>query len=142
MADANGRSSSNAKQIFIVEDDAAIAEMLIILLEMEGYEVVLASTALEGLHMLTEAGSIDGRGMLAPDLILLDLNLPGMDGAEMVRRASQDGCILPPLIILSAKPTAIIASVASSIQAAAVVHKPFRIEVLLEHIQRVLFAAQ
>lgn len=140
MNDVKGLQATNAKQILLVEDDAAIAEMLIALLEMEGYDLVVAYTGTEGLQLLTDVSSTSGSGGLTPDLILLDLNLPGMDGAEMIRRASQNGRSLPPLIILSAKPTNDISPVASSIHAADFINKPFRIETLLDCIQRVLLA--
>lgn len=61
-----------AKRILVVEDDTSIRELLVELLESEGYAVASAVNGLEGLkHLQSEAN---------PDLILIDLMMPVMDG--------------------------------------------------------------
>jgi len=64
------------KRILVVEDDPIIMNLIVILLEREGYTVVQAPTAEDGI-----AKSAD----LPPDLILMDVALPGMDGLEATR---------------------------------------------------------
>lgn len=60
------------KRILVVEDDTSIRELLVELLESEGYEVFSAVNGLEGLKILQEKSQ--------PDLILIDLMMPIMDG--------------------------------------------------------------
>ena len=63
-------------RVLVVEDDDAIAQVLQRSLRMEGYEVRVAGdgpAALEGAHAFL------------PDLVLLDLGLPGMDGIEVAK---------------------------------------------------------
>jgi two-component system, OmpR family, response regulator MprA len=83
---------SRAPRVLVVEDDEDIAQALQRSLRMEGYEVRAAPdgpTALE-----------DGRSF-APDLVILDLGLPGLDGVEVARtlRAEDD----VPILILTAR---------------------------------------
>lgn len=61
-----------AKRILVVEDDTSIRELLVELLESEGYVVSSAVNGLEGLKILQNDGN--------PDLILIDLMMPVMDG--------------------------------------------------------------
>ncbi len=61
-----------AKRILVVEDDTSIRELLVELLESEGYSVASAINGLEGLKFLQSEGN--------PDLILIDLMMPVMDG--------------------------------------------------------------
>jgi DNA-binding response OmpR family regulator len=113
-----------------------MSQMPRMILEEEGYAVSEVSSAniafgiLKGPDRSTEQSS---------DLVLLDLTMPGMDPLEMVRKVgTQD---MPPVIVLSAKPAALVAEAARSIDAAAVVHKPFGIDDLLETVRRVLHLA-
>ena len=64
------------KNLLVVEDDPVIMNLIVILLEREGYGVVQATTAEEGITIAGEKH---------PDLILMDVALPGMDGLEATR---------------------------------------------------------
>ena len=66
-----------ATKICIIEDDPAIQLMYRMKLEHEGYEVRLASNGFEGLKIVKA---------FLPELILLDLRMPIMDGAEMLEK--------------------------------------------------------
>lgn len=81
-----------AEKILIVEDEKELAEILGEYLKVEGYEVILAEDGREGLAFLSRC---------LPDLVILDIMLPGMDGMEVCRkiRASHE----LPVIMLSAK---------------------------------------
>jgi two-component system response regulator VicR len=82
-----------AKRILIVEDDENIVEVLGFNLEREGYEVVKAYDGREGLEAALHK---------SPDLILLDVMLPYMDGFEVCREIRKiDGLI--PIIMLTAR---------------------------------------
>ncbi len=64
------------KKILAVEDDAIIMNLIVILLERAGYEVLRAASAEEGIFLAKNH---------APDLILMDVALPGLDGLEATR---------------------------------------------------------
>ncbi len=81
------------KRILIVEDDAHIAEGLKLNLTLQGHEAAIAGSGTEGLRMWKDWN---------PDLIVLDIMLPGMDGLSVLRHIRlQDERL--PVLILSAK---------------------------------------
>ena len=79
-------------EILIIEDERPIAELLKYSLEREGYAVRMAHTGADGLAAIEAA---------LPDLILLDLMLPDMDGLDICRQVTQQRKV--PIIIVSAK---------------------------------------
>ena len=80
-------------RILIIEDDKFLRELIIQKLGKEGYDIVEAAEGEEGLRKMKEE---------KPDLVLLDLILPGIDGFEVLRRAKADeGTSSVPVIILS-----------------------------------------
>lgn len=109
------------KRIFIVDDDAAIGNMLEKLLTGEGYLVSRAYSGTEALMLLSQQ---------RPDLILLDLMLPGLDGKEVLQRIQGI-----PVIIISAK-IDIDSKVSLLLDGAAdYITKPFHTKELLARIQ-------
>lgn len=81
-----------AEKILIIEDEKELAEILGEYLKVEGYEAILAPDGKEGLSLLSRC---------LPDLVILDIMLPGMDGMEVCRRIRQEHEL--PIIMLSAK---------------------------------------
>jgi CheY-like chemotaxis protein len=82
------------KRLLVVDDELSILEALQDILSIEGYEVVTAGNGVEGLRLLREA---------KPDLVLLDLMMPVMDGREMLRRVREDPQWKDvPVVIMSA----------------------------------------
>ncbi|MGH7494294.1 MAG: response regulator transcription factor [bacterium] len=81
------------KKILIVEDDAAIMLGLEGALQDEGYETQIAHTGTEGLRLAQEG---------QPDLLILDLMLPGMSGLEICKHLRDKG-VKTPVIMLTAK---------------------------------------
>ena len=81
-----------SKKILIVEDDHNISELLQLYLKNEGYETVIANDGGEG---------IDQFRRFRPDLVLLDLMLPVVDGWGVLRTIRQDSKV--PVIMLTAK---------------------------------------
>ena len=77
------------KTIAVIEDDVHISDMLFELLSREGYRVLRAYSGTEALYLLSQQ---------EPDLILLDLMLPGLSGEELLPRIQGT-----PVIVLSAK---------------------------------------
>ncbi|MDQ2866767.1 MAG: response regulator transcription factor [Candidatus Eremiobacteraeota bacterium] len=82
---------AQAYTILVVEDDAAIGRVLQLELEHEGYYVEVARDGLSGLE----------KALKEPDLVLLDLMLPRMDGLEVCRRIRAKSQV--PIIMLTAK---------------------------------------
>ena len=84
----------NAKRVLVVEDIEMNRKVVRIVLKAKGYEVLEASQAEEALEIL---------GVETPDLILMDIALPGMSGEELTRqiKANPQWCHLP-IIALTA----------------------------------------
>lgn len=80
-------------RILLVDDDTALSEMVGMTLESGGYDVVYCA---DGTHAL-QAFTIN-----QPELVLLDLMLPGMDGIEICRRIRAISDV--PIIMLTARP--------------------------------------
>jgi two-component system, OmpR family, KDP operon response regulator KdpE len=78
-------------KLLIIEDDASLVRALAISLEVQGYEVHTAANGLVGLKMVTE---------WEPDLVLLDVMMPGIDGWEVCRRLRE--ITNTPIIMLTA----------------------------------------
>jgi DNA-binding response OmpR family regulator len=81
-----------AKTVLVVEDEDAIAEAVRARLASEGYDVVVASDGPEALDLHAER---------RPDLVVLDLMLPGMDGLEVCTRIQRNGWT--PVLMLTAR---------------------------------------
>ena len=84
---------SKKKTILLVEDDEFLAELYATKLNLEGFEVLLAVDGEKGLKMIKEK---------SPDLILLDIILPKMDGFELLKILKKDGKLKRiPVILLT-----------------------------------------
>jgi two-component system alkaline phosphatase synthesis response regulator PhoP len=79
-----------AATILIVEDEHAVARGIQYALQQEGYEVQVARSGEEGLEIATRE---------APDLVVLDVRLPGIDGFEVLRRVRAAGAKMPILVL-------------------------------------------
>jgi len=114
-----------AKTVLVIEDEGAIAEILELLLADEGYAVRVARTGSEGLERARAE---------PPDLITLDLALPGMDGAAILRALHADG--VAPVLVISAHPEVL--APADRALAAAVMSKPFDVDDMLARVSGLL----
>jgi two-component system cell cycle response regulator DivK len=74
-------NEERAGRVLVVEDNPRNLKLVRDVLEYSGYDVVAASTGEEGVRLAAET---------APDLILMDLQLPGIDGVEALRRIRAD----------------------------------------------------
>src|SRR3954453_5432679 len=77
-------------RILIIDDEAEIRKSLRMILEYEGYEVLEASAGAEGLSMAERE---------TPDLVFLDVKMPGMDGLEVLQRLQASRETLPVVVI-------------------------------------------
>jgi len=83
------------KKILVIEDDPATSRLVDYSLRHEGYEVIVAFNGLEGIRKATHE---------APDLIILDVMLPGMDGFEICHRLRSEAATADlPILMFSAK---------------------------------------
>ena len=115
------------KKALVIEDDKNIAELLRLYLEKDGFEVSIASDGGDGLRL---AGEVE------PDVILLDIMLPVMDGWQVckeIRRTSQ-----VPIIMLTAKGETYDKVTGLEMGADDYVTKPFEVKELIARIHAVM----
>jgi two-component system response regulator MtrA len=114
---------TTSSRILVVDDDQAIAEMVGIVLRGKGFEVI---TTPDG------ASALDSFDRLDPDLVLLDLMLPGMDGIEVCRSLRRRSGV--PIIMLTARSDT--SDVVEGLEAGAddYLTKPFETEELVARI--------
>lgn len=114
-------------KILLVEDEVALSEPLAFLLEKEGYEIIVADDGTQALELFSKH---------TPDLVLLDLMLPGIPGTEVcrtIRLSSQT-----PIIMLTAKDSEIDKVVGLELGADDYVTKPYSSRELLARVRAVL----
>ena len=130
--DCNKESTmiSESATILIVEDEQDIRELLAYNLEKEGYATVQAADGKEGLDLARSR---------KPDLILLDLMLPKMDGLAVCRELERDsGTVRIPIIMLTARGEDVDRILGFELGADDYVVKPFNIRELLLRIRAIL----
>jgi len=117
-------------RVLVVDDDKVIQQLLEVNLELEGYEVVKASNGEEALKMVQD---------IRPDLILLDVMMPKLDGREVCRRIKSDPLTAEtPIIFLSARAQDMDVNSGLELGASAYITKPFDPVDLLDTVMRVL----
>jgi two-component system response regulator MtrA len=118
------RSSNGRLRVLVVDDDAALAEMLSIVLRNEGFEPVWCSHGDKAFSAFRES---------RPDLVLLDLMLPGRDGVDVCRDIRAESGV--PIVMLTAKSDTI--DVVAGLEAGAddYVSKPFKAKELIARIR-------
>ncbi|MCK6500650.1 MAG: response regulator transcription factor, partial [Nitrospira sp.] len=123
-------STGNHKKILIVEDEKDILQLVKLYLEKEGYRTVSAMTGTEGLRQVKAEH---------PDLIILDLMLPEMDGLEVCKRIrlNQDTALLP-ILMLTAKAEESDTVIGLELGADDYVTKPFSPKALVARVKALL----
>src|SRR5438105_3992012 len=125
-----GRAADGGPLVLIVDDDDRLREYVRVNLEMEGYEVREARSAEEGLAVLEEA---------SPDLILLDVMMPEVDGWEMLQRVQErHGVGSIPVIMFSGKVDEDSAAEARTRGAQGFIGKPFNPQQLIASTKQLL----
>lgn len=116
-----------AKHILVVDDDALLRRSLSLQLEQVGYRTNTAASAEDALALIKRD---------PPDLILLDVGLPGMDGLEALKHFQQD--IDVPVIFVTARRRELDTILGLELGADGYITKPFNPDVLLAHVKAVL----
>jgi two-component system nitrogen regulation response regulator NtrX len=112
-------------RILVVDDEPAIRDTMRMILEYDGHEVVLAGSGQEG---LTQAERV------SPDLVFLDIKMPGIDGLEVLTRLKAINETLP-VVIVSAHGTAATALEAGRLGAFRFIEKPLSKEHVLDAVR-------
>lgn len=114
-------------RILVIDDDSSIRQVIAYALGDEGYQVDEASDG---------EAALESVGRRHPDLILLDMKMPGVDGWEFARLYRERYERLAPIIVLTAARDA--AQRAADVNAVSYVPKPFDLDALLERISAVM----
>ena len=126
----SGPSSGVGPTVLIVDDDEKLREYVRVNLEMEGYTVREAGSAEEGLGVLEET---------TPNLVLLDVMMPEVDGWEMLQRVQErHGIGTIPVIMFSGKVDERAADEAASRGAQGFIGKPFNPQELIDQTKQLL----
>jgi len=120
---APSRAAANGK-VLVVDDDAALAEMLTIVLRNEGFEPSVCNVGSQALAAFREH---------RPDLVLLDLMLPGMDGIDVCKAIRAESGV--PIVMLTAKNDTVDIVVGLESGADDYVVKPFKPKELVARIR-------
>jgi excisionase family DNA binding protein len=123
--------SAGGPTVLIVDDDAGTRALVRASLEVEGFDVREAESATEGLSVLEQD---------PPDLILLDVMMPQMDGWEMLRRVQEQHGGAIPVVMFSGQVDENAAGDAAERGASAFVGKPFDPQQLLDRAKQILGA--
>ncbi len=119
-----------ARKILVVDDEAVLAETIAYNLEQEGYRVITVADGTSALHAVHNEH---------PDLIVLDIMLPGIDGLEVCRQLRrEDDTATVPIIMLTAKGDEIDKVVGLEVGADDYVTKPFGRRELLARVRALL----
>ncbi len=125
MMSAGSRTDSGVRgKVLVVDDDLALAEMLGIVLRGEGFEPVFCSDGSEALRVFRES---------RPDIVLLDLMLPGKDGVDVCRLIRAESGT--PIVMLTAKSDTIDVVVGLEAGADDYIVKPFKPKELVARIR-------
>ena len=126
------------QSIVVIEDEDAIANAVAVRLRGEGYEVATAADGLSGVAIVDE---------LRPDLVILDIMLPGIDGLEVCRRIQRERPV--PVMMLTALETETDMLVGLGVGADDYMTKPFspremvaRVKALLRRVDRSQYSAE
>lgn len=125
---AGAMTETSERTIFVADDDPVLLRGIDIALQVRGYAVRTAPNGPELLSLLeTES----------PDLLVLDVMMPGMSGLEVLRRIRADDRWADlPVMIVTACPESRVCEEAQQCGAGEIIPKPFRLDELMEQIER------
>ncbi len=119
-----------ARTILVIEDDPLSARLVSLMLGTEGYEVILAPDGLQALELAQDT---------LPDLVVLDLMMPQLDGYEVLRRLlTEPKTAGTPVVVVSARAQPADRQKAAQLGASAYLTKPYRRKDLLDVVHSLL----
>jgi CheY-like chemotaxis protein len=123
-----GGVPERAPRVLVVDDEAVIRQLIVINLELEGFEV---HQAVDGLDALAKATAVD------PDVVTLDVMMPGLDGWETARRLRADPVTgRARIVLVSARTRPADVERGTEVGADAYVTKPFDPDDLISAVRR------
>jgi two-component system, OmpR family, response regulator MtrA len=124
VASTDGVGTAGRGRVLVVDDDAALAEMLTIVLRQEGFDSRVSATGTRALSDFRE---------YRPDVVLLDLMLPGKDGIDVCKEIRAESGV--PIVMLTAKSDTVDVVVGLESGADDYVVKPFKPKELIARIR-------
>jgi CheY-like chemotaxis protein len=119
----------SAPWILVVDDDEDVRDTLLVLLEMRGYGAAGAADGIDALEQIRTRGR--------PDLILLDLRMPRMNGEEFAAALHADPALAPaPIVVFSGDTNAV--EVTRAMGARSLLKKPFDVNQLFDAVRRAI----
>ena len=131
MAMEHPSTGRERTRVLVIEDEESYRQALASGLAMEGFEVVLAADGPDGLRQFAEQ---------APDIVLLDMLLPGMHGIDVCRRIRAVSSV--PVLMVSAVDTELDVVLGLELGASGYVTKPFRLRELVARMHAILRRVQ
>lgn len=113
-------TSMHTEPILVVDDDPTIREVVTVVLQEEGFHVIAAHNGIEALKLVER---------LQPGLVLLDMNMPLMNGWEFAEAYRRSNSMPAPIVVMTAGHSAV--SAAADIDANGVLAKPFALDELI-----------
>jgi DNA-binding response OmpR family regulator len=119
-----------AKRILIIDDEPGICLVVSTFLEKKGFTAIAAKSGKEGIGVANH---------LKPDLILLDINMPEMDGfAVLVKIRNSEVTASIPVIMLTGRGDEMAKISASALSCEDYISKPFELEELLDKVEKII----
>lgn len=115
--------------ILVIEDEPFVREMVDLMLTQAGYVVATAKSGAIALDILQH---------MRPSLILLDINMPGMSGLDVLRTIRRNGQSTAPVLMLTANQSAETVREVMALGGNGYVLKPFTVETLLARVRKAL----
>jgi len=133
-AAAAAQQPAKKRTVLVVDDEKDLVDLITYNLQRNGYDVLCAFSGTEALELAQKH---------VPDLMILDLMLPGLDGTEVARRLKADArTAMIPIIMLTAKGEETDVVVGLTLGADDYVTKPFSMKILLARLSTVLRRAE
>ncbi len=114
-------------RILLVEDEPLTAEVFALALQRDGHEVEVARDGLQALHRLRSS---------VPTVVVLDMNLPALPGAEVVRRLRSAGHTDLPIVVVSGSSPSMAALDDAALQPGTWIEKPVKPRDLVRIVRR------
>jgi CheY-like chemotaxis protein len=130
---AKSAGPARVLRLLLVEDEEAVASVISALLRRQGHEITLARNGLDGWELLSATPDVF-------DAVIMDLNMPGMSGQELARRA-RSLAYRRPLVAISGRVTDKDRSELARLEIKTVLQKPFTLDELQHGLEEALAVA-